>query len=43
MTAIFGTIALVYLAASAVFAVPAIAAGVANAGRTGFTPTMLVR
>ena len=43
MTAIFGTIALVYLAASAAFAGTTIAAGARNAGRTDFTPTMLVR
>lgn len=43
MTAIFGTLALAYFVAAAAFAGATIAAGAHNAGRTGFTPTMLVR
>lgn len=43
MTAIFGTLALTYLVGALAFAGTAVAAGARNAGRTGFTPTMLVR
>ena len=43
MTAIFGTLALAYFVAAAAFAGATIAAGARTAGRTGFTPTMLVR
>lgn len=43
MTAIFGTLALAYLVVAVAFTGTAIAAGARTAGRTGFTPTMLVR
>lgn len=43
MTAIFGALALTYLAGALAFAGTTIAAGARNAGRTDFTPTMLVR
>ena len=43
MTAIFGTLAITYFIAAAALSGTAIAAGARNAGRTGFTPTMLVR
>lgn len=44
MTAIFGTLAIFYFVAAVALSGATIAAGARNnAGRTGFTPTMLVR
>lgn len=43
MTAIFGALALAYLAGAIAFAGATIVAGARTAGRNGFTPTMLVR
>lgn len=43
MTAIFGTAALVYFVVAAALSGITIVAGARTAGRTGFTPTMLVR
>lgn len=43
MTAIFGTLALAYLVVAVALSGTTIVAGARTAGRTSFTPTMLVR
>lgn len=43
MTAIFGTLAIFYFVVAVALSGTAIAAGARTAGRTDFTPTMLVR